>query len=301
MKDEGKNQEEKRESKIDTFAKASLKSKNNNDAKPQEEKKESEIIVNNDHPADYDSTTSIKEDESEEVNKLEKLDSQKENAKQQNQVSEEDREKVLRNFKRTEQDYEFNFDRNDRKLVVSIKKNTIIVVAAEGVGKTSYVDHEKMFGSDIVDEKSLPEFMYKKNEDGSFVLDENGEKVKDPEAFEKFMGHIYKTIEDGKTDILILPSYRNLIKALDENNIPYVLVKPDTRDLAMQYEMRQRYKSLGYSPEKIKGIAESWNLAESKTPYIIRLHPGEYLEDVMDMIEKLSETMFIVRIAAARS
>lgn len=92
------------------------------------------------------------------------------------------------------------------------------------------------------------------NRMNSKALDVNSDLYKNGESYPKNMiDDVISAI--GKYDVIFLPYSKDIIAALDKNELVYVLATPDN---SLKAEIIGRMVLNGYSPEKYSAIIESW-------------------------------------------
>lgn len=123
-------------------------------------------------------------------------------------------------------------------------KRTVVISAFPCCGKTyayeHYQDKYSMLDSD--------------SSQFSWIINDNGEKVRNPEFPKNYMQHIQDNI--GKVDIIFVSSHLEVRKALDEAGIRYCTVYPKEN---MLNEWVGRMYRRGNDPKFIQFIANNWD------------------------------------------
>ena len=118
---------------------------------------------------------------------------------------------------------------------------TKIISAFPGVGKTTY-------------HKNNPETTLDSDSSGfSWVVNENGEKVRNPEFPQNYITHIKENI--GKYKYIFVSSHKEVRDALLDNCIFFYLVYPVN---SRKEEFIQRYKDRGNDENFIKLVKTNW-------------------------------------------
>ena len=144
-----------------------------------------------------------------------------------------------------------------------METKTLIISAFPACGK-SYMTHHSN-GKNYLDSDSS-EF--------SWVINESGEKVRNPDFPNNYITHIKDNI--GKTDVIFVSSHETVRKALRENNIPYILVYPSPTENNRGVWI-QRMRDRGSSDELISVVYNNWyNWLED---IMIETYPIHYVLD----------------------
>lgn len=125
--------------------------------------------------------------------------------------------------------------------------DTKIVCAFPGCGKTTFFNmmEEKYDSNDICIDSDSSEF--------SWIIDDEGNKVRNPDFPNNYIKHIKENI--GKYKYIFVSSHENVRDALIENNIPFYIVYPN---ISMKEEYLKRYKKRGNDDAFIKLLTENW-------------------------------------------
>ena len=150
-------------------------------------------------------------------------------------------------------------------------KNTKIISAFPAVGKSWLYNNQSQLGLSILDSDS-----------SNFSWIEKG--VRHPDFPNNYIQHIKENI--GKVDIICVSSHDVVRKALQDNNIHYILVYPNIND---KEEYLQRFKNRGNDEkfiEFIEFISNNSNkfindMDNETFPELIKLKSGEYLESII--------------------
>ena len=121
-------------------------------------------------------------------------------------------------------------------------KQTKIISAFPGTGKSVY--HQKH--KEITLDSDSSNF--------SWVIDESGNKVKNPEFPKNYIDHIKENI--GKYEFIFVSSHKEVREALLENCIFFYLVYPDDR---RKDEFIERYKNRGNDEKFIELVSNNWD------------------------------------------
>jgi len=106
-----------------------------------------------------------------------------------------------------------------------------------------------------------------------------------PDFPDNYMNHIKKNI--GEVDYILVSSHDVVRQALEENNIEYNLIYPS---IDLKEEYIKRFKSRGNDENFIKFIDSKWNdfinnIENETFPILLRLDSGEYLSDVLHLVD----------------
>lgn len=148
-------------------------------------------------------------------------------------------------------------------------KNTKVISGFPAVGK-SYIHRGY---------RNIEEFTVLDSDSSEFSWLEKG--VRHPDFPNNYMQHIKENI--GKADIIFVSSHDNVRQALQQNNIDYTLVYPDTslKDIYIK-----RYKKRGSNEGFIKFISTNWeafisDMDKETFPTKIKLLKDEYLVEMI--------------------
>jgi len=119
---------------------------------------------------------------------------------------------------------------------------TKIISAFPGIGKSVY--HSKHKETTLDSDSS----------NFSWIIDENGNKVRNPEFPKNYIDHIKENI--GKYEFIFVSSHKEVREALFENCIFFYLVYPDDR---RKDEFIERYKNRGNDEKFIELVSNKWD------------------------------------------
>jgi hypothetical protein len=119
---------------------------------------------------------------------------------------------------------------------------TKIISAFPGTGKSVY--HSKHKETTLDSDSS----------NFSWIIDENGNKVRNQEFPKNYINHIKENI--GKYEFIFVSSHKEVREALFENCIFFYLVYPDDR---RKNEFIQRYKNRGNDDNFINLVSNNWD------------------------------------------
>lgn len=152
-------------------------------------------------------------------------------------------------------------------------KDTIILSAFPGCGKSYLFNHQKEMNLTVLDSDS-----------SSFSWEED--KVTRNKDFpNNYILHIKDNI--GKCDIICVSSHDIVRNALKENKLNYILVFPD---ISSKETYMKNYKERGNDDKFLKFIDENWNkfildMYKETFPKKIVLFKDEYIKDIIGDIE----------------
>lgn len=150
-------------------------------------------------------------------------------------------------------------------------RNTIIISGFPGVGKSYFCGNTDL---NVLDSDSSC-FSWTKDLLGNNIVERN------PDFPVNYIKHIKENI--GTVDIIFVSSHEIVRKALEENNIHYILAFPG-KDCKEEYIVR--YKQRGNTEEFIDMIDENWNKFISDMEYElfplkISMSRYEYISDLI--------------------
>lgn len=119
---------------------------------------------------------------------------------------------------------------------------TKIVSAFPGVGKTTY--HKKHSETTLDSDSSS----------FSWIINDNGEKVRNPEFPQNYIEHIKQNI--GKYKYIFVSSHKEVRDALLDNCLYFYLVYPEGN---RKEEFIQRYRDRGNDENFIKLVDSNWD------------------------------------------
>lgn len=129
--------------------------------------------------------------------------------------------------------------------------NTFVIAAFPGCGK-SYASKNYRGNYFMLDSDSS---------EYSWVKNDKGEKVRNPEFPQNYINHIKENI--GSVDIIFVSTHEQVLDALEENNIDYVLAYPlNTSDNKEKW--KRRFVARGNDDAFVDFIMSNWdNFIES--------------------------------------
>ena len=119
---------------------------------------------------------------------------------------------------------------------------TKIISAFPGTGKSVY--HQKHKETTLDSDSS----------NFSWIIDENGNKVRNPEFPKNYIEHIKENI--GKYEFIFVSSHKDVREALLNECIFFYLVYPDD---TRKDEFIERYKNRGNDESFIKLVSDNWD------------------------------------------
>lgn len=124
-------------------------------------------------------------------------------------------------------------------------KDTLIISAFPACGKTYATEYFSKKGLSVLDSDSS-EF--------SWIPNESGDKVRNPNFIEDYMNHISENI--GKVDCIFVSSHKEVRKALKKLTDDFLVVYPAKY---LKEEWIRRCSLRGSSPEFCQKIADYWD------------------------------------------
>lgn len=124
--------------------------------------------------------------------------------------------------------------------------NTMIIAAFPGCGKSYTVKHEAEKFNGVIDSDSS---------NFSWIKDKNGHNTneRNPDFPKNYIEHIKENI--GKVEVIFISSHKAVRKALEKENINYILVYPN---IFQKKDYIKRYTERGNNPAFIKNVQEHW-------------------------------------------
>lgn len=119
---------------------------------------------------------------------------------------------------------------------------TKIISAFPGTGKSMY--HQKHRETTLDSDSS----------NFSWTIDENGNKVRNPEFPKNYIKHIKENI--GKYEFIFVSSHKDVREALLDECVFFYLVYPNS---ARKDEFIERYKNRGNDEQFIKLVSDNWD------------------------------------------
>lgn len=119
---------------------------------------------------------------------------------------------------------------------------TKIVSAFPGTGKSTYHSKNKETTLDSDSSKF------------SWILNENGDKIRNPEFPKNYIDHIKENI--GKYEFIFVSSHKEVRDALFENCIFFYLIYPSPN---RKNEFIERYRQRGDNENFIKLVSDNWD------------------------------------------
>lgn len=142
-----------------------------------------------------------------------------------------------------------------------------VVSAFPGCGKTWLTKHSN--GLRISDSDSS---LFHRLPDGTV----------NPNFIDDYIEHIQRRMRID--DIVLVASYKEVRQALHDNGIQFVYVLPDA---SLENEYLDRYCQRNSSQDFMESMRENWKAwtesLDEPAP-IIRLHSGQYLSDVVELL-----------------
>jgi hypothetical protein len=123
-----------------------------------------------------------------------------------------------------------------------MKYRTKIISAFPGTGKTTY--HQKHQETTLDSDSS----------NFSWVIDNEGNKIRNPEFPKNYINHIKENI--GKYEFIFVSSHKEVRDALLNECIFFYLVYPNSR---RKDEFIERYKNRGNDEKFINLVSEKWD------------------------------------------
>lgn len=154
--------------------------------------------------------------------------------------------------------------------VMRMKKETKVVAGFPGTGKS---------------------YMFRNNTDNLVLLDSDSsifswisKGVRNPIFPQNYMEHIKENL--GVADVIFVSTHDTVIKALQENGIPFTLVYP-TKELKEIY--LSNYAQRGNDAQFIEFIKNNWdnfitNMMKTECQQRIELKKGQYIKDIIEQI-----------------
>lgn len=124
-------------------------------------------------------------------------------------------------------------------------KDTLIISAFPASGKTYATKYFSEKGVTVLDSDSSK---------FSWIINEKGEKVRNPNFVEDYMKHISENI--GKVDCIFVSSHKEVREALKKLTDEFLVVYPDK---CLKDEWIERCFLRGNSPEFCQKIADHWD------------------------------------------
>ena len=86
-------------------------------------------------------------------------------------------------------------------------------------------------------------------------------------------------------DYILIPTDPNVLRRLDELDIPYIIILPNYQRAGMKKIYEERYRSRGNNTRFLSIFIDNWNqwmnkLSTRKNPYIT-LEVDEYVSDIL--------------------
>lgn len=127
-------------------------------------------------------------------------------------------------------------------------KNTLIISAFPGTGKTYFFNKYNGVNSLIILDSDSSNFSWIKDENG------NNTTTRNPDFPNNYINHIKENI--GRADIIFVSSHDVVRQALSDNDIKYIVVYPDN-DCKDEY--LERYRNRGNTEEFINMMDKNWD------------------------------------------
>lgn len=157
------------------------------------------------------------------------------------------------------------------RITVIAGKNTVLISAFPGTGKSHFCHHSGMVylddGSKVWDWTSVT------------VTDSDSSKFDKKDFPQNYINHIKELM--GKLDVICISTHSEVRHALVENGMPFTLVYPDIK---LKEEYVQRFRDRGSPHTFITLLSMHWDnwikqLMEQENCNHIVLKSGEYLAD----------------------
>ena len=127
-------------------------------------------------------------------------------------------------------------------------KETFVISAFPGTGKTYFYNQYKGKNSLIVLDSDSSNFSWIKDEKG------NNTTKRNPDFPNNYINHIKENI--GKADIIFVSSHDIVRQALYDNGIKYIVVYPENN---CKDEYLERYRNRGNTEEFINMMDKNWD------------------------------------------
>lgn len=131
---------------------------------------------------------------------------------------------------------------------MSNTKLAIIISAFPGCGKSKFYEESQNTNLKVLDSDSS-NFSWIKDELG------NNTKERNPEFPNNYINHIKENLD--KADVIFVSSHESVRKALEQNNLEYVLVYPNKN--VNKEEWIKRFIKRGDSESFINFISSNWD------------------------------------------
>lgn len=156
------------------------------------------------------------------------------------------------------------------------KMKTKIISAFPGTGKTMY--HSKHKETTLDSDSS----------DFSWVIDGDGNKVRNPDFPKNYIEHIKENI--GKYEFIFVSSHKEVREALLDECLFFYLVYPDDR---RRDEFIERYRSRGNDEKFIQLVSDNWDNWMKEIWFLPDgcKHINMVLDNLEDEIEHLKATI----------
>ena len=134
-------------------------------------------------------------------------------------------------------------------------------------------------------------YMFRNNTKNLVLLDSDSSKfswlskgVRNSIFPQNYMEHIKENL--GKADIIFVSTHDIVIKGLQENGIPFILVYPN---IELKETYLHNYEQRGNDSKFIEFIGNNWenfitNMMQTECQQRIELKEGQYIKDIVDQI-----------------
>lgn len=165
-------------------------------------------------------------------------------------------------------------------------REPLIISGFPGIGRTYLQKHK----SDLkILHLDSPDFSWKKNNNGTFVTDVNGKRIRNPEFPNNYIKCLKKAIKGGY-DIILISSHDSVRNALNDLNITHALVYPAAD---MKPEITKRCMTTTVLRNSLPFINKNWehfinSMKKDSCPNKFELNPGQFLSDIQTYLTKLN-------------
>ena len=118
---------------------------------------------------------------------------------------------------------------------------------------------------------------------------EDGSRIRNPEFPNNYIKHIKENMNNNNIDFIFVSSHEEVREAMQKENIPYVLVYPNSDLLA---EWIGRCYLRGSTIAFIERLRENWDSwvetchKDEYADFKVELQSGQYLSEYLDFIKK---------------
>ena len=173
----------------------------------------------------------------------------------------------------------------DKRLQINVRgmnKKTVVVSAFPACGKSYVFENQSKISPELTClDSDSSEFSWIKDENG------NNTKERNPAFPDNYIQHIKENI--GKVDIIFVSSHKDVVNALEDNEITWVKVVPDR---ICKEEWIGRFWLRGNDDNFISFISNNWDdFTDISNDYTyefmtgtVKIQPTEYIENSLDFI-----------------